>query len=242
MLAKYIVNQTYIDSQHKSIEKMISSLIRGGFLTENQFGDITRYISFNHFLADNRLYFSVDQHINRELANPIGCITKTNYAYVRVPAYSGKNENITEKFSYIILNMINELHSKNPDGWVFDFRGNTGGIIYSFVLGFMSILSPFTIDCVDKNNVLRMKLICDEKYLYYKYENENTKPEIIGSIPPLKKLEISNVNVLTDIHTASCGELLTHLLRSQHNAIVYGEDTYGISTWMEYHKYLLHTL
>jgi C-terminal processing protease CtpA/Prc len=186
------------------------------------------YISLNQYLLINNLFY-----LHKDtMFYPTGYITKTNYAYIFIPGFIGEYHD--DLFSYIILYIIKDFSKRNPVGWIFDFRGNTGGIIHSFVNGFLFILDKFSIDCLDKNGNKQMVLAFNGSEIYNQYVGQ--EPEIFGYFMPIDNIEISNVHVIIDRNTASCGEFMTYLLKKQKKATIYGQPSFGVPTWIEYGK------
>lgn len=233
MFNKYIADKKYINDQQKRVKFTLEKMKKMGYI-KNNILDYTNYLSADHFMIAEKQYFG------EVVTGPIGTITKTNYAYIYVPHYVGRKSETEDKFSYVILNILYKLYAAKPIGWIFDLRYNTGGIIYSFILAFLSVLDNFSLTAVNSKKEKKMELTYDGMYLYYKYTDQ--EPNHIGILPPVTKLKLSNVHVLIDNNTASCGEILTYLLKKQYNATIYGpvesnirkNYTYGIITWMDY--------
>lgn len=236
MLNNYLVDEEFIKKEHGYINSFLKVMDRNRMQGSSLIDNAQNYISLNQLIKLNSELFNSRR--SPDVYQPIGTITSTNYAYIYIPDYLGNSEtdspNVerSDKFAFIMLNLIQQLADKNPVGWVFDVRSNTGGIIYAFILSFVLILKDFEVKCLDKHGVEKMKLVYKDNMLFNQYNGR--EPEIIGILPPIKKLEISNVHVLINGDTASCGELLTYLLKKQHNATIYGSETYGVASWMEY--------
>lgn len=236
MFKKYLIEKEDIEKTHKSLDMALSRL-KNYYKFKLPNIDHTKFLTIEQFNKFNNSYF---RPINvAESYDPLGTITKTNYAYLYIPDYLGyysenitRNIDISNRFSYIILHLIDKLSKMNPVGWIFDLRYNTGGIIHSFILGFSSIFEPFTINCKNIKGETIVELKSDSENLYC--QRVGQKAESIGMFPPVPKVKIDNVHVLINHETASCGELLAYLLKKQHNAIIYGEPSYGLSSWMEY--------
>ena len=184
-----------------------------------------KYFNYKQFLDINQRWINVE---NEEKTYPAGYFTPTNYAYVYVPAADDPDPTV---YSFTLLHIFKQLKDLSPVGWIFDFRGNNGGVIHSFLLGFLPILKEFTVTCSDRKKERKMDLVYDTESMYFKY-TDDSKIETIGTFPPFTEIELNNVNVLVDSETASCGELMTYLLKKQKNAMIYGELTYGIPTWI----------
>jgi C-terminal processing protease CtpA/Prc len=237
MLNNYLVDQEYIKNEQSKIDRLKKYVMHFTIQDPTSIGDSSNYISCNQMIKLNSNLFNLQR--SPDVYKPIGTITKNGYAYLYIPDYLGSvedgNPNVekSDKFAFIVLNLIQALSDKKPKGWVFDLRANTDGIIYAFILSFLAVLDEFEVKCVDKNGVEKMKLIYNSNELMYKYTDRD--PISIGILPPIKKIKITNVNILVDNNTASCGELLTYLLKKQHNATIYGYETYGVASWMEYY-------
>lgn len=224
-LIKKIADQKYLDDEHSKIQEILNSLAKFGI---NNFINPSKYFNFQQFLDINQSLINVE---NDESYNPpMGYLTRTNYAYIYVPA---AEESDPSNYSFIMLHILKYFQSVKPIGWIFDFRGNSGGVIHSFILGFLPILDSFMISATDKNDNKKMELIYDRETIYFKYLDTNIV-DIFGTFPPSDLINIDNVNILVDKETASCGELLTYLLKKQKNATIYGDLTYGIPTWKDY--------
>ena len=235
---KYLIDDEKKEKERKKLECIITKLNKAGHKTDHLINYI-HCLTVKQYLKLNSSYFLPLSESS--VYDPLGTITKTNYAYLYIPDYIGyyresasRAEDISDRFSYIILNLIDKLYKKDPVGWIFDLRKNDGGIIHSFILGFSSILNYFTIHCKNKKGKVILDLVYQDEHLYYQYIGEKAK--ILGLLPPLNKIKIDNVSVLIDDDTASCGELLTYLLKKQYNAVIYGEPSYGLSTWMELYE------
>lgn len=235
MLNKYIVEKEFIEEEQRKIIDFFNSFLKRYDIQGIRSINPKNYITLNQMVKINYKVFKIDR--SPDVYKPIGTMTKTNYAYIYIPDYLGNlqggNVERSDKFAFIILNIISYLHKQKPVGWIFDLRSNTGGIIYSFILGFLSIFDNFVINCLDKKDIKRMELVYDGTMLYYQYNDQKRKS--IGILPPIEKKKLKNVNVLINNNTASCGELLTYLLKKQYNATIYGETSYGIASWIAYY-------
>jgi hypothetical protein len=238
MLKKYLIEKDNIEKTHKYLDMALSRL-KNHYKFKLPNIDHTKFLTIEQFNKFNSTYF---KPVNvAESYDPLGTITKTGYAYMYIPDYLGyyaenitKNVDLSNNFSYIILHLVDKLSKMNPVGWIFDLRYNTGGIINSFILGFASIFDNFTVNCKDIKGNTMVELKLEDDHLFFR--RADGKIEIISILPPLSKIKIDNVHVLINNETASCGELLTYLLKKQHNATIYGDPSYGLSSWMEYYE------
>jgi hypothetical protein len=185
---------------------------------------INKYFNYKQFLDMNQRWLVVE---HTEKAYPSGYFTPTGYAYVYIPDTDEPDPTL---YSFSLLHVFKELENLGPVGWIFDFRGNNGGVIHSFLLGFLPILDEFVVNCLDRKNQKKMELTYDKESIYFRYAELNDI-ESFGTFPPFTPINIKNVNVLVDSETASCGELMTYLLKKQKKATIYGELTFGIPTW-----------
>lgn len=185
----------------------------------------SKYFCYRQFLDVNQRWLVVE---TEEKTYPMGYFTSTGYAYVYVPTADDPDPTT---YSFTLLHIFEKLKQMDPVGWIFDFRGNGGGVIHSFLLGFLPILDEFTVSCFDKKRDKKMELVYDTESMYFKYIDDSTI-ESVGTFPPFKAIDIKNIAVLVDEETASCGELMTYLLKKQRGATIYGQLTYGIPTWI----------
>jgi hypothetical protein len=218
-----IVSKNDIEEEHAKIKYVVEIL--------NQLGNRvkiipTKYFTYKQFLDINQGWLHIE-HDDQSI--PLGYLTPTNYAYIYVPATDDPDPTT---YSFALLHIFKGLRAANPIGWIFDFRGNSGGVIHSFLLGFLPILDEFVINAIDKNKEKKMELIYDRESIFFKYTDSGTS-ENFGTFPPFPSIDIHNVNVIVDGETASCGELMTYLLKKQKGATIYGSPTYGIPTWID---------
>lgn len=217
-----IVSKADIIQEHSKIQEVVDVIQK---YDPHKNIKISKYFSYKQFLDISQKWINVE---NEEKAYPAGYLTPTNYAYVYVPAADEPDPTV---YSFTLLHIFEQLKKNNPVGWIFDFRGNNGGVIHSFLLGFLPILKSFTVACFDRKKERKMDLVYDTESMFFRYVDDS-HTETIGTFPPFTEIDIENVNVLVDSETASCGELMTYLLKKQKSATIYGELTYGIPTWI----------
>lgn len=217
-----IITKTDIQREHDRIGEIVD-IIRTYNPHKNI--NISKYFNYKQFLEINQKWLIIE---NDEKSYPTGYFTETGYAYIYVPSTDDPDPT---SYSFTLLHIFNELNSMSPVGWIFDFRGNGGGVIHSFILGFLPILENFVVTCTNKKGEKKMELVYDTESIYFKYLDDGAI-ESVGTFPPFQPLDIKNVNVLVDSETASCGELMTYLLKKQKSATIYGDLTYGIPTWI----------
>lgn len=228
MFKKNIIMTKEIYEEHKKIQKLIDICLR---YRMPMIDPITNhYIDVMHFLNINKEYITWSGKASKKLSEQhiLGTITKTNYAFISIPPFGSYEEEHTG--AYILLHVLAKLHRQNPIGWIFDLRDNTGGIIYSFILGFLSIFDDFMVSCTDKTGAKKMEFGYEDDEVFYRYIGQ--EKQVFGTLPPITKIDIKNVHVLVNNETASCGELVTYLLKKYKSATIYGEPTYGVPTWM----------
>lgn len=234
MFNKYIVDPAELLEIQKLIKKFCKTIIK--YTGEHKRYVATNYLStyqFSRSILDKAIVYGIAKNSVDEIR---GFFSPTGYAYLFIPEIIEDLDDISNfnRVTSIIINIIKYLHSKNPIGWVFDFRCNTGGIIYTYIAAFSILLDKFEVVAKDKYGKHKLSLIYDG-YEIYTLNQVTKEKESLGLVIPVDKIKIENVHVFIGRETASCGELLTYLLRKQYNAKLYGAPTVGIPTWMEYY-------
>ncbi|MEM7029766.1 MAG: S41 family peptidase [Chloroflexota bacterium] len=160
--------------------------------------------------------------VNTELS---GEIVADRIGYIHLPKFSATSESEELAFATQMQNMIRQLDSTNPEGWIVDLRDNQGGNMWPMLAGIGPILgeghvgSFVTSDhqhnwfyqegCAGIDNET---VICVQEAAY----------EVQAPMPP--------VAVLTSRETASSGEAITIAFRGRPKTRSFGQATKGRST------------
>lgn len=171
-----------------------------------------------------------EQWIKKYVTNPTFEVNvlDNHYGYILMP--SVMFEDITpEKISFIaqpMYDQIAEVKSKNKlKGWIIDLRFNTGGNIYPMLLALYDFLGDnlvWGVLDINKQDVLEIEL-SQGKYLENKSEISSIKP--IGGL-----LDTTKTAIITNIATASSGEITAISFKGRKNTLFIGETTTGMTT------------
>jgi len=147
-------------------------------------------------------------------------------AQLVIPLFSGPDPNA---FATRIQNVVAELASMNPCGWIVDLRGNGGGNIWPMLAGVGPILGEGEPGGVLHSGGVKDKWFYengragerdDPKDPYY--AKTNGAPVKLNGTPP--------VAVLIDRDTGSSGEGIAVAFRGRPGTRFFGESTYGAAT------------
>lgn len=171
-----------------------------------------------------------EQWIKKYITNPAFDVKvlENKYGYVLMPSILF--EDITpEKIRSIaqpLYDQIAEIKSKNKlKGWIIDLRFNTGGNIYPMLLALYDFLGDnhvWGVLDINKNEVLKIEL-SQGKYLENKREISSIKHK--GEL-----LDTAKTAIITNIATASSGEITAISFKGRKNTLFIGETTTGMTT------------
>lgn len=171
-----------------------------------------------------------EQWIKKYITNPTFevKILDNKYGYILIPG-NGSLDNIGDTIHNVAQKMYNQIceikNKKKIDGWIIDLRYNTGGNCYPMLLTLYDFLGDNFIwgelD-INKKNKSKIKL-SNGKYI----DNNNVISYII---PNGKTLTKSKVAILTNIATASSGEITAIAFKGRKNTIFIGEPSNGKTT------------
>jgi C-terminal processing protease CtpA/Prc len=147
-------------------------------------------------------------------------------AQLVIPMFSGPEP---DAFATRIQNVVADLASKNPCGWIVDLRGNGGGNIWPMMAG----VGPVLVEG-EPGGVLHSGGVKD-KWFYENgragerddpkdpyYAKTNGAPVKLNGTPP--------VAVLIDRDTGSSGEGIAVAFHGRPGTRFFGEATYGVAT------------
>jgi carboxyl-terminal processing protease len=147
-------------------------------------------------------------------------------AQIVIPMFSGPD---LDGFATKIQNVVADLASKRPCGWIVDLRGNGGGNIWPMMAGVGPILGEG-----EPGGVLRASGAKDKWF----YENGRAGLRSDTEHPYFAKTTGAPVNlkdappvaVLIDRETGSSGEGIAVAFRGRSGTRFFGETTYGVAT------------
>ena len=155
-------------------------------------------------------------------------ILDNQFGYILMPS-NGTLDNIGDTIHIVAQKMHDQIceikDKKSLKGWIIDLRHNTGGNCYPMLLALYDFLGD--------NNIwgvldIEKKLKSSIKLSKGKYIDNN---ETISFIKPKgKTLTKSKVAILTNIVTASSGEITAIAFKGRENTIFIGETSYGATT------------
>lgn len=153
-------------------------------------------------------------------------ILDNQYGYILMPGIDILSDKESHKIAQPMYNQINELkNSKNIKGWIIDLRFNIGGAVSPMLLALYDFLGDndvWGVLDINKKITDRIKL-SKGKYKYNSKKTSYIKPK--GEL--LDKVKVA---VITNIATASSGELTAIAFKGRENTIFIGQETYGATT------------
>jgi len=153
-------------------------------------------------------------------------ILDSQYGYILMPGINILSDKESHKIAQPMYNQINELkNSKNIKGWIIDLRFNTGGAAPPMLLALYDLLGNneiWGILDINQKRTDRIKL-SKGKYLYNSKKSSYINPK--GNL-----LDKEKVAIITNIATASSGEVTALAFKGRENIIFIGEETYGATT------------
>ena len=156
-----------------------------------------------------------------------GVHREANEVFARLFVPQGMRDN---EFAQQLQNIIANLQTLNPSGWIVDLRGNGGGNMWPMLAGIGPLMGQ---------NPLGGSAYSDNAKDYYRYEegkavyvDPNGNPEVYAKAEkPVENVsEEIPIAFLIDRGTASSGEALAVILKGRNNTKSFGEHTYGAST------------
>ncbi len=189
-------------------------------------------VAFNHRLESNgppndSIYKSIGAtKINLPYSVNSKIIQDNNIAYIEILAtgvMQGKQigDAINE-----IRNVICELKSEKPQGWIIDLRCNIGGNMNPMLAGLAELIPNANLggDTKDGTNFYSRWSFKDGNF----YENGNSNYKTDLQCADFKNS--SRIAVLTSKYTASAGEVVASSLKGQDNIKIIGQKTSGLSS------------
>tara|TARA_R110002051_G_scaffold301801_1_gene369810 strand:- start:394 stop:1419 length:1026 start_codon:yes stop_codon:yes gene_type:complete len=153
-------------------------------------------------------------------------VIDNQYGYILMPGINILNDKESHKIAQPMYNQINELkNSKTIKGWIIDLRFNTGGAVTPMLLALYDFLGDndvWGVLDIDKKRTDIIELSeGNYKYNSKKSSYINPKGELLDKV---------KVAVITNIATASSGEITALSFKGRENTIFIGEKTYGATT------------
>ena len=154
-------------------------------------------------------------------------LLRNNIAYIEIPMIINNDSLIITK----IRKAICFLKAKNPNGWIIDLRTNMGGNLSPMAAGIGELFPSLSFGGGTKDGI--------NFNLKWKLENGNF---YMNNIPMSEIPLICNQNskptkiaVLTSRYTASSGEAIASGLKGQKNIKLFGEQTIGAATTINWY-------
>lgn len=156
-----------------------------------------------------------------------GEILDQKIAYLRMPSVNSGSEIENTYFADQLHNLLETLDQANPDGWILDLRGNSGGNCWPMLAGIGPVLGEGP--C---GYFLQAGGGKEAPWFYQNGKSGIGKSVITKLSRKPYKLRRSSVPVavLTGPNTASSGEVVTVAFRSRPNTRSFGTPTAGLST------------
>lgn len=157
------------------------------------------------------------------LPPPDAKMIQNRFGYIRVPGYSGSQQNL---FGSDMQKQIRTIDSKHPCGWIVDLRGNGGGNMWPMLIGIGPILGEGiagSFIAVNGNQ---------EKWAYQDGKgliNGIAVAEVTGQPYSLTNPD-SPVAVLFDSSTMSSGEAIAISFIGRPNTRSFGNNSKGLTT------------
>lgn len=199
--------------------------------------DERQYVTVLHMIYLNR-FNSIAKAYGVYWA-PKGMITKHGYAFLWFPQidYDGTNEYKSRACMYYIMSYVLYLQSKNPKGWIIDFRNNSGGTIEYFVTVVALLIRYKTYSIIGVNRKGQQNSSIEITEEGIKVIIEETVIFSNPTFPFSLKEDLHNVNVLINHNTASAAEISTLILRDTIGAKIYGERSHGVVSLIQVNTY-----
>lgn len=153
-------------------------------------------------------------------------ILDSQYGYIMMPGINILSDKESHKIAQPMYNRINKLkNSKNIKGWIIDLRFNTGGAAPPMILALYDLLGNnevWGILDINQRRTDRIKL-SNGKYLHNSKKSSYINPK--GNL-----LDKEKVAIITNVATASSGEVTALAFKGRENTLFIGEETYGATT------------
>jgi carboxyl-terminal processing protease len=145
-------------------------------------------------------------------------------ARIVVPLFSGPD---LDAFATKLQNLVGDLASKEPCGWMVDLRGNGGGNMWPMLAGIGPILGEGEPGAFLNDKRVKTKWFYENGRAGERpgnpeyYAKTMGTPVVLPASPP--------VTVLIDGGTASSGEAIAVAFRGRPDTRFFGEMTYGLA-------------
>ncbi len=186
--------------------------------------DILKKIGDNHSFL---LTKSLEEKMGGRFKNlPVveSKIIASNIAYIKIPAFFGK-DSLSNKFASLIQSKIKKLDKSEIKGWIVDLRENSGGNMWPMYLGLSPLLGEGVSGYFLDSNNKYLKWSCSNNAVY---EEDNKMLEISNSY--ILKSSKNKIAVLIGKSTASSGEAIALAFKGKDNVLFFGKPTYGLTT------------
>lgn len=166
-----------------------------------------------------------DGTLNAFNPSPEGRLLESRLGYVSLPGFVGGDEASTE-YATTVQQLIRQLDSQSPCGWIVDLRQDIGGNMWPMLAGIGPILGEGRVG---------MFVTPGGQQTSWYYEDGQARLEkavLAQANGPAYHLASASppVAVLTGSSTASSGEAIVVAFRGRPNARSFGEATNGRST------------
>lgn len=167
------------------------------------------------------------------LPEPAGRLLENGLAYVSVPSFAGSVE-AGQAFALHIQNILREMDSSEPCGWIVDLRQNSGGDLWPMLAGIGPLLGEGLAGAFAGPDG-------SQEYWYYEHgqvrQGEEVLLQVDADLVYTLRSPLPPVAVLTGQETLSSGEALLVAFRGRLLARSFGRETGGLSTANE--RYIL---
>ncbi len=158
---------------------------------------------------------------------PEGNLIEGKLGYIILPWLSGIDEEQGDLYATLLQNIVKEVDSLGPCGWIIDLRPNNGGTMWPMLAGIGPVLGDGDVGSF---------VYPDGRKIDWYYTNGQVQvsggdvmAKVNGVAYELKQ-DSQPVAVLTGMGTASSGEAVVVAFRGRPNTRSFGQDTAGLST------------
>jgi len=160
-------------------------------------------------------------------------IVGNNIGYLKISGF-GANPKLSELYARKIRKALIELdNSADLSGWIIDLKDNNGGRAFSQPLGLSPLFNDSVIGYDMDNDGKFHKITCVNNT----YKKEPYRKQISIDYKYTLNNKNKKIAVLINNKTASCGEHVALILKSQKNSQLFGTETKGTTTTLQRIKF-----
>jgi C-terminal processing protease CtpA/Prc len=194
------------------------------------------YQAIQYALADlgtNHSYLMTPEQVAKmedgslvaSIPGPEGKLIEGCLGYIYLPSWAGTRES-ADKHATEVQEIVREVDTEEPCGWILDLRENNGGALWPMLAGIGPILGEGVIGyAIAPDGSTDEFSYVDGQALF----NGEVETEILGDAYYLSE-PLPSVAVLTGPSTCSSGEAIAIAFRERPDTRSFGKATAGLST------------